>query len=174
MHHPFFKERKRWMTKLNNETPKALVIHCSDPRFQKAFKDFIHNNLGLAEGEYIPIIVPGSIASLGSSISILLPKRQKVLLDNIKLMFERNQGTTIRLILFNHEDCRSYAEIFGKLKKYIAKLPDAIEREVSDLEFAGKVIHAAAKFFKVDCQPELYLARIGKDDEVVFDKYALE
>lgn len=162
------------MTKLMVGKPQALVVHCSDPRFQAAFKDFIGNNLNLKEGEYIPIVVPGSIASLGSNISVLLPKRQKVLLDNIKLMFERNQGESMRLILINHEDCRSYAEIFSKIRKYIAKLPDTIKREVDDLAFAAKIIRIAAGSFGVTCEPELYLARIIKDNEVVFDKYAIK
>ena len=25
--------------------PEAIVVHCSDPRFQKAFKEFINNEL---------------------------------------------------------------------------------------------------------------------------------
>ena len=107
------------MAQLHKEQPKGLVIHCSDPRFQKAFKDFIHNNLKLKEGEYIPIVLPGSIMSLGSNISILMPKRQKVLLDNVKLMLEHNQGRPIRLILINHEDCKGYAEILGKIRQLI-------------------------------------------------------
>ena len=162
------------MTQLVIDKPKALVIHCSDSRFQKAFRDFIQNNLGLNDGEFVPIIVPGSIAPLGGDISILLPKKQKALLDNIKLIFEKNQGEPIRLILINHEDCKGYEKISAKIRKYLAKLPDALEREVNDLALAAKVIHIAANHFKVKCRPELYFARIGEGNEVVFDKYVFE
>ena len=164
------------MTMIGKSTDaEAIVVHCSDPRFQKAFRDFVEGNLGLKAGRYIPIIVPGSIASLGVNISMLLPKRHKVLLDNIKLMLERRQGETLRLILINHEDCKSYAEIFGKMRKFLPKIiPDALAREIGDLAFAANLIRMAATHFKVNCAPELYMARINEGGEIVFDQYALE
>lgn len=161
------------MTKLASGQPKALVIHCSDPRFQEAFKNFIHGNLGLAEGEYIPIVIPGSVSVIGSNISMLLPKNYKALMDQIQLMLEHNKKAPLRLILMNHEDCKGYAFILEKLRKLSSKLPDVIERQVSDLEFAAQAIALAAKKFNMKYEFELYMARIGQDKEIVFDKYVL-
>ncbi len=161
------------MTKLGTAQPKALIIHCSDPRFQEAFKNFICGNLDLAEGEYIPIVIPGSVSVIGGSINTLLPKNYKALMDQIQLMLEHNKEVPLRLILINHEDCKGYAFILEKLKKLNSKLPDVIERQVSDLEFAAQAISLAAKKFNIKYEFELYMARIGPDNEIVFDKYIL-
>ena len=42
---------------VQNPTPEAIVVYCGDPRFQEAFEGFIANELKLAKGQYIPMIV---------------------------------------------------------------------------------------------------------------------
>jgi hypothetical protein len=96
------------MPHIRSEPPKALVIHCIDPRFQKAFDEFIHEQLGLDEGEYIPLLVPGGIAGVGKRISEFLPKNNKVLREQIQLALEVYQTEEPRVILINHEDCPAY------------------------------------------------------------------
>ena len=39
--------------------PSAIVICCSDPRFQPAFHEFVEHELGLGDGMTIPIVVGG-------------------------------------------------------------------------------------------------------------------
>ena len=72
------------MAQLNLEPPKALIIHCGDPKFQKAFREFKRDKLGLEEGQYIPLIVPGSIASL--CVGTFLPKNLKIMREQIELL----------------------------------------------------------------------------------------
>lgn len=50
--------------KVVSAAPRAIVVHCSDPRFQVAFRSFIQEDLKYKEGEYITIVVPGGISAL--------------------------------------------------------------------------------------------------------------
>ena len=42
--------------------PQAVVVYCSAPRFQVAFDQFIEKELGLAKGEFIPLVIAGGAA----------------------------------------------------------------------------------------------------------------
>jgi hypothetical protein len=46
----------------------GLVVHCSDPRFQVAFHDFVAGELDIRNP--IPIIIPGGIHDLISPVRI--------------------------------------------------------------------------------------------------------
>ena len=50
------------MYKINSSPPQALVIHCSDPRFQRAFREFITDELGISN--YIPIVIGGGVHAM--------------------------------------------------------------------------------------------------------------
>jgi len=157
--------------KISQAVPNAIVIHCSDPRFQGAFQGFIAKNLNLGPGEYIPLVIPGSIAFLGGSISMFMPKNWKALMDHLKEVLDQFKGRDVKVILINHEGCAEYGRIVGKAKRIVSVLPDVIERQIQDLGTVAKVIEKLSGQFGVNCQVDLYMARAEKDGEVVFDKY---
>ncbi|MDA2930635.1 hypothetical protein MYX84_11935 [Acidobacteria bacterium AH-259-O06] len=151
------------MAKLHLKPPEAMVVHCIDPRFQPAFREFIRHHLGFQEGEYIPLVVPGSVASLGTSISSLMPKHFKVFKDHLQVVFDSNQVR--RVVLINHEDCRGYASLMRRLQRFV-KI-DLSKKQIEDMKFATGVIRQMAQRF-TQLQFELYMACIGADNEVTF------
>ena len=107
----------------------AIVIHCGDPRFQKAFHSFLTEELKLEN--YIPIVIGGGIHSFGSST--FLPKNFKVLWEQIKF-FVKEKGVK-RIVIINHADCQWYQ----KLQGFALKIPLA-EKLRSDLKSAASII----------------------------------
>ena len=96
--------------------PSAIIIHCSDPRFQGAFDDFVRDELGLVNGEFIPITVGGGAGVLGHPEQ--LPKEFKFLkerLEHYRTVFP----TAKRIILINHEGCRYYESLKLKTVAYL-------------------------------------------------------
>ncbi len=160
------------MPHLRSEPPKALVIHCIDPRFQKAFDEFIHEKLGLDEGEYIPLLVPGGIASVGMGISEFLPKNHKVLREQIQLALEVYQAQEPRVILINHEDCRAYASLMKKLPSFAIHGMTMLTRQMDDLKVASTLIEQITEKTGRRATFELYMARIGNTGEIVFEPIA--
>ena len=90
---------------IQDPKPEAIVIHCSDPRFQAAFEQFIGHELHLAKGHYIPIVVGGGGGVLGHPEQ--LPKEFKFLKDRLE-HYRRVFPTVRRIVLINHEGCRYY------------------------------------------------------------------
>ena len=88
--------------KLDHTPPEALVVHCSDPRFQTAFRRFVTEELGLCN--YAPLVIGGSVHAFGSQR--FLPENFKVLWEQIKF-FIKNAGIK-QVIIINHDDCRWY------------------------------------------------------------------
>ncbi len=78
----------------------VLVIHCSDPRFQDAFHEFLHGHLGLER--YALLAVPGGPQFL--TLAEYLPKFSWTGWRWVK--FLGDLGNTDRVILIAHEDCR--------------------------------------------------------------------
>jgi hypothetical protein len=153
--------------KLTTTAPKALVIHCGDPRFQKAFADFLDRKLGLPQGSYIPLVIPGSI---GGMTVASLPKNAKVLGEQIGLYLAHFPNLPV--IVINHEDCKGYAAIMEKLQAVIRIPVDA--KQVADLGVAARTIASIARQHGHSPKFDLYMARIGPDSEVVFDKVMSE
>jgi len=88
-----------------NPRPEAIVVHCSDPRFQGALREFLERGLGLETGGYVPVVVAGGVPVLARPY--LLPQEFRFLRER----FERHRTdfpSLRRLILINHEDCRYY------------------------------------------------------------------
>ena len=101
---------------LKDVTPEAVVIYCSDPRFQAAFREFIENGLGLVPGKYIPLVVDGGAGVLGRPES--LPKEFKFVKERLE-MFKERFCSIRRVILINHEDCTYYDMLSSKLSSFI-------------------------------------------------------
>jgi hypothetical protein len=103
---------KRLYAVPHDAKPTALVVYCSDPRFQVAFEDFLGHELGLAKGTYIPTVVGGGAGVLGHPEQ--LPKEFKFLKERFET-YREVFPTARRLILINHEDCRYYEALKGKV-----------------------------------------------------------
>lgn len=82
----------------------VLVVHCSDPRYQPHFQDFLRRELGLAR--YALLAIPGGVQTL--TLVDYLPKfawagwRWLKFLDNL--------SSPHRVILITHDDCRWYVD----------------------------------------------------------------
>lgn len=143
---------------LNEGASDGLIIHCSDPRFQDAFHDFIRDELGFERPAVI--VLPGSTASFG--VQAFLPKRWHTLRNQIELMAEHNDFP--RVVLINHDDCKGYADI-AKWFRGVTNL--AIEQ--------GKHLKALAGYIRKEYLPgarfELYQAKIVVNDGGKYIKF---
>jgi hypothetical protein len=90
---------------LETAPPEALVIHCGDPRFQKAFREFVTAELGIKS--YTPVIIGGGIHALG--LQSFLPKNYKILWEQIKFFIKEQKLRQV--IIINHEDCAWYKKM---------------------------------------------------------------
>jgi len=145
---------------LQEGTPDALVLHCSDHRFQEAFHDFIREELNIKMPAVIAI--PGSVSSFG--VQTFLPKGWHALRNQIELMTSHNKFS--RVILINHEDCKGYA----KIVQFLGGLSRIIGEQRRHLQLIGKFIK---KEYLPNSQVELYQAKIVREDNsahVQFEK----
>lgn len=148
--------------RLNQEArtnPDAVVVHCSDPGFQEAFRLFLKEELGIEH--YAPIVVPGSVSSVAPEL--VMPKHLKTLKDHIEFMIEH--GKAPKLILINHEDCKMYS----KLHKAVAR--------VLKLKQADDLVKAASLFKKLIpmlAHVNVYMARLDEEkkdeNKIYFEK----
>jgi hypothetical protein len=138
--------------------PQAIIVYCGDPRFQRAFREFIGNDLHLDEGEYIPLVVSGGVASLSEPMK--LPKEFKFMKERIELFLGRFDSIR-RIILINHEDCRHYESLKSSLGPlFLQHLGHMTERQIRDLTLVSKTLLGLTA---PGLQIELYYARIVKD-----------
>jgi hypothetical protein len=97
---------------VQNPRPEAIVVHCSDPRLQAAFAQFIQRELGLRQGGYIPLVVGGGAGVLGHPEQ--LPKEFKFLKERFEL-YRDHFPSIRRLVLINHEDCKYYESLKSRV-----------------------------------------------------------
>lgn len=150
--------------------PVALVVHCSDPRFQRAFTQFIRDELKLQEGEYVPLVVSGGVASLSEPFR--LPKEFKFMKERIKFFLERFD-TVNRIVLINHEDCRHYEALRSSLGAiFLQHVQHMTERQIKDLKAVSKLL---LDFLAPGIGLELYYAKMtgGFPQSVVFERIPL-
>jgi hypothetical protein len=133
--------------------PRAIVIFCSDPRFQEKIAEFIKKKLELRPGEFVPISIGGGPASLANTTTRYYDF--KFLKDQIEF-FSKHLPTIQEIVLIGHEDCGYYNKIL--------KLPG---REKSDLSAARNTI---GEFCSKPVW--LYYARFSSEDrtEIAFDQ----
>ncbi len=96
--------------------PSAIVIYCSDPRFQAAFREFVEHDLGLGDGMTIPIVVGGGAGVLGHPEQ--LPKEFKFLRERLE-QYREIFPTVRRIVLINHEDCRYYETLKSRVLSFL-------------------------------------------------------
>ena len=92
---------------LDKTTSHTLAIHCGDPRFQTAFREFITGGLGVSN--YTPLIIGGGIHAFG--MQTFLPKNFKIVWEQIKFFVK--EGNLNQIIIINHEDCKWYDKMKG-------------------------------------------------------------
>ena len=80
----------------------VLVVHCSDPRFQPHFQEFLHR--GLSVDRYALVAIPGGPQALVPDD--LTPKYGWVAGRWVKFMHQ--VANTDRVILIQHDECRWY------------------------------------------------------------------
>lgn len=131
-----------------------LVIHCSDPRFQPHFQDFLRAELGIEH--YALIAVPGGAQFL--TLVDYLPKFSWAGWRWVKFIQGLNEPT--RVILIAHEDCRWYLDM-----RFGAASQDPRAKQVRDLQKARAGL--AERFGSIAI--ELYYARLA-DGRIVLER----
>lgn len=146
------------MAGLTTTPPRAVVIHCSDNRFQAAFQEFIRDYLGLAPGEYTPLVIPGSASAIASTARMQLPKHFKVLSEQLALILNNHQGQRVEIVVITHDDCRGQQFLAQKIAKFV---PFSAEHHRREIELSLELIQELAKRFASDCQVRLFHAAVA-------------
>ena len=123
----------------------AVVIHCSDPRYQPHFQEFLREHLGL--GNYGLLAVPGGPQFL--TLADYLPKFAWAGWRWVKFLTDIAKPR--RIILIAHHDCLWYRD--GRFSLHRG---DLRERQVEDL----RRVRAAIAERSPDVAIELYYARL--------------
>ena len=116
-------------SKFERTPADVLVVHCSDPRFQAGFYEFLNLGLNLNE-RYALLAIPGGPQFL--TLVEYLPKFSWVGRKWLRFLVE-----TIgmkRLILIAHQDCRWYAS----LPFHLFRSSDPRRRQEEDLRRAQR------------------------------------
>lgn len=132
---------------------KPLVIHCSDPRYQPHFQEFLETGLGLPH--YALVAVPGGPQCL--TLSDYLPKFGWAGWRWVKVMQKVAQPE--RIILIAHDDCRWYSSM-----GFASGAESLRERQIADLKTARKALVE-----RFSTTVDLYYARL-EADHAVFEK----
>ena len=125
--------------------PAAVVIHCSDPRYQLHFQHFLRESLGL--DQYALLAVPGGAQFL--TLVEYLPKFSWVGWRWLKFVVDLTKSE--RVVLIAHDDCRWYIS-----QRFANDEAHARQRVVDDLRRvrAGLIERFGARHV------DLYFARL--------------
>jgi hypothetical protein len=151
--------------------PQAVVVYCSAPRFQAAFEQFIENELHLAKGEYIPLVIAGGAGVLAHPER--LPKEFKFMRDRFEL-FRKTYPSIRRVVLINHEDCAYYRMLAEKIPGFLRDHGDG-ERHRSRTDLGSIAAIFTRLLSHLGVQVELYYARFADPEhtKVAFDHVTL-
>ena len=131
----------------SNRETDVVVVHCSDPRYQPHFQDFLRKGLGLER--YALIAVPGGPQFL--TLSDYLPKFSWVGWRWAKFIMDLTKPE--RVILIAPDDCRWYLDM-----RFWAHGQGLRDRQAADLQ---QVRAELAQRFR-ESRVELYYARLEK------------
>lgn len=135
------------------EAPACFVIHCSDPRFQPHFQEFLRTHV--REESYGLIAVPGGAQFL--TLAEYLPKFSWAGWRWVKFLGDFVKPR--RVVLIAHDDCRWYLD--GRFLPHGAGLR---ERAVEDL----KKVRAGILERFPGARVELYFVRL-EGGQAVFE-----
>jgi hypothetical protein len=148
--------------------PEAIVVCCSDPRFQAAFEAFLGSELGLTKGRFIPLVIAGGAGVLARPER--LPKEFKFVKDRFELCHQYFPSLH-RVVLINHEDCVYYRWLSGKLAGLLLDRAQGLcTQPCQDLELIARVFDRLLSHLGLSL--ELYYARFTDDShaKVVFER----
>ena len=134
--------------------PEALVVHCSDHRFQAGFREFLTEGLGLSS--YALISTPGGGHVL--TLENVLPKVARV--GRQSMAFHVGRARPRRIVLVGHDDClffRDRVELF-------LRGPDLAAKQAANLRRARAI--AAERFPGLPV--DLFFARARADGSLEF------
>lgn len=138
--------------------PRAIVMHCIDPRFSLAFEQFIEQELGLNRHNDIVMKLAGGPAPLAC------PKRTPSRYKQLKkaLQFKSSKFESIeRVIAIAHSHCAYYSTIPFKFDEAFGEL------EKTDLAHAGAQLIGILPKKRI----ELYHAKlVDNDEQILFEK----
>jgi len=146
--------------------PQAVVVYCSDPRFQAAFQGFIHEELGLSEGKFIPLVIAGGADALSNPMR--LPKEFKFMKDRLELYQSRFHDVK-RIVLIGHEDCKYYESVRDRIRNFMGSQLSLSAQHKITLGLLPKVI---ASFVAPKVSVEIYFAKFVDEthSEITFEK----
>jgi carbonic anhydrase len=145
---------------LITERPDAVVVHCSDYRFQTVIRDFLQQGLDIAS--YDLLALPGGPHFASTAMEIVVPKQQQVGKDSLRFLIEQHDIT--RVILVDHSDCAFFRE---RLAFFFSE-PSPSQKQLAKLRTACDVLRDW--FPKVTV--EAYFAEAREDHLVRFTKVA--
>jgi hypothetical protein len=108
----------------------SVVVHCSDPRYQPHFQDFLHRGLEL--DRYSLVAVPGGPQCL--ILTGCLPKFSWAGWRWMK--FLKTLMDPARIVLIAHADCRWYLE-----NRFMPHPSEAREHQIRDMRQAKAELH---------------------------------
>jgi len=130
----------------------VVVVHCSDPRYQPHFQEFLRKGLSL--DHYALVAVPGGAQFL--TLVDYLPKYSWAGWRWMKFLFDVARAE--RLILMAHDDCRWYLDMrFGHDPARLR------EKMVQDLHRVREEIRERFPRLRV----ELYFAHLDGDEATI-------
>jgi hypothetical protein len=132
----------------------VIVVHCSDPRYQPHFRDFLKRGLGL--DSYALMAVPGGPQFL--TLAEYLPKFSWVGWRWMKFLVDLSKPR--RVILIGHDDCRWYLDA-----RFLHAHAGTGDRQIADLR--GVRAQFADRFPSVTV--ETFFARLD-GEEAAFDR----
>jgi hypothetical protein len=150
--------------------PEAVVVYCGDPRLQTAFVPFVESELGLAKGQYIPMVVGGGAGAL--AYPERLPKEFKFMKDRFELI-HRAFPSVQRAVLINHEDCIYYRLLAEKIPGFLTEPASKIsDRPGEDLDRIARVFNRLLSHLGL--KAELYYGKFTADhSKMAFDRVLL-
>jgi len=137
---------------------RAVVIHCSDHRFQEAFREFLSEGLGL--DSYAPLVIPGG--PYFCSLEQLQPKFAKAGFQSVSFLIKRTGAR--RIVILGHREClffKDYLQFFfpqpdlnrkqfGALGICAAALSDRFEGSGVEIYFADAGDDGSVNFLRIE------------------------
>ena len=156
---------KKTYAVLSNVTPEAVVVYCSDPRFQSAFMKFIKKELKLPDGRYIPFVVAGGGGPLAR------PKRRKEFkfMKSRLDLFVGKFRFIHRIIIIGHQDCAYYTELGKKVLGKVRRDQHLARRDMRN------IANVFRKVLNFQVRIEMFYARFTNKQRtlVTFDQVKL-
>lgn len=114
---------------IDRRSSQALVIHCSDPRFQESFRRFVQEELGI--GKYVLLAVGGGGYALGEEGSESV--HGESLWEQVRFFI--TAAGLPEVVIINHDDCLWYRHSHSH-----GSSADIVSRQAADLLWASQRI----------------------------------